>query len=88
MQVNHTRPTTRLAWPARFAISTWGLNLVHGLLSLDEATLVLSIPLSHTPVEDKIIWPFTPSGKYTIRSGSKFLTKLNSVQIPTANQQQ
>ncbi|XP_075659258.1 uncharacterized protein LOC142629163 [Castanea sativa] len=44
---------------------TWNLNLVHGLLSLDEAALVLSIPLSRTPMKDNIIWPFTPSGKYT-----------------------
>ena len=65
----------------------WDLNLAHGLLSPDEAALVLNIPLSHTPVEDKIIWPFTPSRKYTVSSGSKFLTKLNSVQIPTADQQ-
>nr|POE66826.1 hypothetical protein CFP56_77541 [Quercus suber] len=67
---------------------TWDSNLVHGLLPLDEAALILSIPLCRTLVEDKIIWPFTPSGKYTVSSGSKFLTKLNSVQIPTANQQQ
>ena len=66
---------------------TWDLNLVHGLLSPDEAALVLRIPLSRTPVEEKIIWPFTPSGKYTVSLGSKFLTKLNSVKIPTANQQ-
>ena len=64
---------------------TWDLHLVHRLLSPEEAALVLSIPLSRTPVEDKIIWPFTPSGKYTVNSGSKFLTTLNSVQVPTAN---
>ena len=65
---------------------TWDLNLVHGLFSSDEAALVLSIPLSRTPVEEKIIWPFTPSGKYTVNSGSKFLTKINVVQTPTAKQ--
>ena len=43
-------------------IYTWDLHLVQGLLSPDEAALVLNIPLSRTPVEDKIIWPFTPSG--------------------------
>nr|XP_023911306.1 uncharacterized protein LOC112022914 [Quercus suber] len=41
---------------------TWDANLVHGLLSLEEAALVLSIPLSRTLVEDKITWPLTPSG--------------------------
>ena len=33
-------------------IYTWDLHLVQGLLSPDEAALVLSIPLSHTPVEE------------------------------------
>ena len=50
--------------------------------------MVLSIPLSRTPVEDKIIWPFTPSGNYTINSGSKFLAKLNSMFVPVGNPQQ
>jgi len=62
-------------------------NLVHGLLSPEEAALVLSIPLSCTPVEDKIIWPFTPSGNYTVNSGSKFLAKLNSVFVLASNSQ-
>ncbi|KAL0000424.1 hypothetical protein SO802_014205 [Lithocarpus litseifolius] len=44
------------------SIRTWDENLVHGLFSPEEAAMVLSIPLSRTPVEDKIIWPFTLSG--------------------------
>ena len=48
-------------------------------MSPKEAALVLSIPLSCTPMEDKIIWPFTPLGKYTANSSSKFLAKLNSM---------
>ena len=67
---------------------TWDSSLVHGLLSLDEAALVPSIPLSRTIVEDKIIWPFNPSGTYTVNSGSKFLAKLTSMQVLTVNQQQ
>ena len=68
---------------------TWDTNLVHGLLSPKEAALVLSIPLSRTPMEDKIIWPFTPSGKYTVNSGSKFLAKINSmVDFAGTSQQQ
>ena len=64
---------------------TWDSDLVHGLLSPDEVALVLNIPLSRTPVEDKIIWPFTPSGIYTVNSGSKFLAKLTSLQVPLVN---
>ena len=67
---------------------TWDVNLVHGLLSLEEAALVLSIPLRRTPVEDKIIWPFIPSGNYTVNSRSKFLAELTSLCVPTSNTQQ
>ena len=67
---------------------TWDANLVHGLLSPEEAALVLNIPLSRAIVEDKIIWPFTPSGNYTVNSGSKFLAKLNSLWFHAGNLQQ
>ena len=36
---------------------TWDSDLVRGLLSPDEVALVLNIPLSRPPVEDKIISP-------------------------------
>ena len=39
-------------------------------------------------MEDKIIWPFTPSGNYTVNSGSKFLAKLNSLWFHAGNLQQ
>ena len=61
---------------------------MHGLLSPEEATLVISIPLSRTPMEDKIIWPFTLSGNYSVKSGSKFLAKLTLMLAPTGNSQQ
>jgi len=50
--------------------------------------MVLSIPLSRTLVEDKIIWPFTLSSNYTLNSGSNFLAKLNSMFVPAGNSQQ
>ena len=67
---------------------TWDVNLVQGLLLTEEAALVLSIPLSYPPMEDKIIWPFTPSGNYTVNSRSKFLAKLTSLHVPASNTQQ
>ncbi|KAK7855913.1 hypothetical protein CFP56_025900 [Quercus suber] len=42
----------------------------------DEADLVLSIPLSRTPVEDKIIWPFTSSVWH-------FLWRVGKDAVPT-----
>ena len=73
---------SRVADLINLSTRTWDVNLVHGLLSPDEAALVLSIPLRRTPVEDKIIWPFTPLGNYTVNLGSKFLDKLTSLHVP------
>ena len=70
------------------SLRKWEVDLVQGLFSPEEAAMVLSIPLSRTPVEDKIIWPFTPSGNYTVNSGSKFLNKLNSMFDSADNPQQ
>ena len=67
---------------------TWDLNLVHRLLSPEKVALVLSVPLSRTLVEDKIIWPFTPLSNYTVNSGSKFLAKITSMLASTVNRQQ
>ena len=77
---------SRVADLINLSTRTWDENLVHGLLSPEKATLALSIPLSCTPVEDKIIWPFTLSGNYTVNSSSKFLAKLTSLS-PVGNTQ-
>ncbi|XP_050251971.1 uncharacterized protein LOC126698639 [Quercus robur] len=51
----------------------WDQNLLHGLFTPHEAELIASIPLCLTKVKDVMVWPFTPSGCYTVKSGSKFL---------------
>ena len=37
----------------------------------------MSIPLCITPVEDKMVWPFTASGEYSVKSGYNFLAMEN-----------
>ena len=49
-------------------------NMLNGLFTPQEAKLILSIPLCPNAVEDIVVWPFTPSGIYTVRSGTRFLT--------------
>ena len=51
----------------------WDTNLLRGLFHPTEVDLILSIPLSPIPVEDKIMWPFNSSGVYSVKSGSRFL---------------
>ena len=51
----------------------WDQNLLHGIFAPHEAKLIASIPLCLYKVEDVVVWPFVPSGCYTIKSGSKFI---------------
>ena len=39
--------------------------------------MIQSIPSCNSSVEDKLIWPYTSSGQYIVRSGYKFLAKEN-----------
>lgn len=43
--------------------------------------MIMSIPLCRSYVEDKLVWPFTPSSTYSVKTGYRFLAKENSVNI-------
>ena len=44
---------------------TWDSNLIHGMFIPQEANMIMSIPLCQSFAEDKLSWPFPPSGIYT-----------------------
>ena len=48
----------------------------------------MSIPLCGSYVEDKLVWPFTPSGTYTVKPGYRFLVNENSVNSTPMNSNQ
>ena len=52
----------------------WDSYLLNGLFTPQEAKLILSIPLCQNVVEDTVVWPFTPSGNYTVKLSTRFLT--------------
>ena len=56
------------------ATEKWDLNMLNGLFTTREVELISSIPLCPNAVEDVVVWPFTPSGTYTVRFGTRFLT--------------
>lgn len=39
----------------------WEYDLIRGLFLPEEVELILSIPLSHHPTKDKVIWPYNSS---------------------------
>jgi len=48
----------------------------------------MSIPLCRSYVEDKLVWPFTPSGTYTVKLGYRFLVNENSINSAPMNSNQ
>lgn len=64
------------------------INLLRGLFHPAEVDIILRIPLSPSPVEDKVIWPFNPSSVYSVRLGSKFLAKESTLSALQVNQHQ
>ena len=57
----------------------WNSELLQQLFSARDISLIESIPLSSKQVEDRLFWPFTPSGSYTVKSGYRFLYKAQSL---------
>ena len=53
----------------------WDSSLLRGLFNPQEVKMIQSIPVCHSSVEDKLIWPYTSSGQCTVQSGYRFLAK-------------
>ena len=66
----------------------WDVHLLQGLFNPQEVELIMSIPLCRSYVEDKLVWPFTPSGTYTVKPGYRFLVNENSVNSTPMNSNQ
>lgn len=54
--------------------------MIDHYFSLAEVEMIKSIPLSSTSQLDKLIWPFTPTSQYSVKSGYRFLFEGNSAQ--------
>ncbi|XP_074301449.1 uncharacterized protein LOC141632838 [Silene latifolia] len=47
----------------------WNERLVNLLFAEESVNPILAIPLHESQAQDEIFWPFTNSGKYTVKSG-------------------
>ena len=54
---------------------SWDVALLNRLFLPHEALLIQSIPLSLSPIEDKLVWPLNPSEIYSVKSGYKLLSQ-------------
>ncbi|KAA3469840.1 reverse transcriptase [Gossypium australe] len=49
-------------------LSTWNEELIHNLFDKDNASRILSIPISGSSLEDTLVWKIEGSGTYSVRS--------------------
>lgn len=56
-----------------FSNRGWKQDTLNLLFSPRDKELINSIPFCGKPVEDILMWPFTPTGSYTVKSGYRFL---------------
>ena len=54
---------------------TWDMDVLKGFFAPLEVGLILKIPLSSNHVEDKLVWPHTANGVYSVKSEYNFLAK-------------
>ena len=63
---------------------SWRSEVIDHCFNLTEAEAIKSIPLSSTSQPDKLIWPFTPTGQYSVKFRYRYLFESNSPQ-PLSN---
>ena len=64
---------------------SWKNEVIDHCFNVAEAAVIKSIPLSSSSQPDKLIWPFTLIGMYSVKSGYRFLSKESNVQPPLSN---
>ena len=60
-------------------IGSWDIEILKDYFAPLEVDLILKIPLSYNYVEDKLVWPHTANGVYSVKSGYNFLAKEKSL---------
>ena len=69
----------------------WNLNLINQVFFHEDATSILSIPLSRHKPKDCMIWAFTPRGRFTINSAYKVTRTITqpptSIETSQSNEQ-
>ena len=63
----------------------WRSDVIDYVSTVQDAETIKSIPLNSTTQLDALIWPFTPSGIYSIKLGYRFLLE-NSAQFHNTGQ--
>lgn len=62
----------------------WREEVIDHIFNVQEAEAIKNIPLSLTDQSDVLIWPFMPSGNYSVKSGYRFLFETSAQSQRTA----
>jgi len=54
---------------------SWYVDLLWALFKPEKVKLIRGISLGDASARDKVVWPHTQSGSYTVKSGYYFLSK-------------
>ena len=63
----------------------WDVDLLQTLFKLEEVQLIRGISLGNVSTGDRLIWPHTQSGTYTVKSGYNLLSKEKEQSDPHTN---
>lgn len=63
----------------------WIKDVIDNIFLPHEATLIKSIPLSLEDCEDKLFWPWSSNGVYSVKSGYKLLMEKEREVSPTTS---
>ncbi|GMI91035.1 hypothetical protein like AT4G29090 [Hibiscus trionum] len=59
----------------------WNVQLIRQHFNQQDSTAILSIPLTASPLHDKLVWRGERTGLYTVRSGYRMLLNNNQATI-------
>lgn len=59
----------------------WNEELINGVFACDEAAMIKKIPLGKVTTEDVLTWPHSYDGRYTCKSGYRFLKAKSELQF-------
>jgi hypothetical protein len=63
----------------------WKERVINHVFLPLEAGLIQGMPLSHQAAQDKLIWPHTPSGIFSVRSAYHFLLTAHQGDTPSSS---
>ena len=61
----------------------WNNDMLDGLFVPSEADVIRNIPLARVVSEDTLYWPLTHDGRYTCKSGYRFLKEESASANPS-----